>query len=324
MFSRFLLLLKVGLSATPGRDLKSIGIVIENLSVSKVEARLDTDAEVKPYTHDRKYEVIIVDQPSEIIAIEKLHNNLLDPLINMLRERGGLRNFRGRNATLTHYNVLMSMREHMQENDFRLVDQFRVIQSLLSVRQALRENGIGFARSKLHKFMEEFGTKGGFGGKVAQSEDFVKIWNAVVKAQDTGKSFSQDGVEDQKLNNPKLDKVEFILKEHFERARALQESSRAIVFSQWRDSVEEIVNVLQASAPLIKATKFVGQGAGSTTEDVSTPTTNRATSSKVAGMKQKEQQRVLKEFRNGLHNVIVCTCECMKQFMDISVRTFLM
>ena len=66
----------MGLSATPGRDLKSIGIVIENLSVSKVEARLDTDAEVKPYTHDRKYEVIIVDQPSEIIAIEKLHNIL--------------------------------------------------------------------------------------------------------------------------------------------------------------------------------------------------------------------------------------------------------
>ncbi len=301
----------MGLSATPGRDLKSIGVVIENLGVSKVEARIDTDAEVKPYTHDRKYEVISVEQPSEILSVERLVNNLLDPLINMLRERGGLRSFRGTNATLTHYNVLMSMREHMGRDDYTLVDQFKVIQSLLSVRQALRENGIGFARSKLFKFMHEFGKRGGFGGKVAQSEDFQKIWCTVVKAQDTGKSYSQDDVEDLKLNNPKLDKLEFILKEHFERARVLQESSRAIVFSQWRDSVEEIVNVLQASRPLIKATKFVGQGTGSFSEDTSTPTTKRTTTSKVAGMNQKEQQKVLREFRVGIHNVLVCTCKFM-------------
>ncbi len=289
--------------------MKSIGVVIDNLRVSKVEARLDTDAEVKPYTHDREIETIVVDQPSEILTVEKLLNHVLDPQINMLRDRGGLRNFRGRNAALTHYNVLMSMREHMNANNYALLDQFRVIQSLLSVRQALRENGIGFARSKLHKFMEEFGTKGGYGGSVAQSQDFVKIWDAVVKAQDTGKSLSQDGVEEKKLNNPKLSKLEFILKEHFQRARAQGESSRAIVFSQWRDSVEEIVNVLQASAPLINAAKFVGQGAGSTSEDTSTPTTKRATSSKVAGMNQKEQQRILMEFRDGLHNVLVCTCK---------------
>ena len=31
-----------------------------------------------------------------------------------------------------------------------------------------------------------------------------------------------------------------VLVEHFERAKARGESSRAIVFSQWRDSVEEV------------------------------------------------------------------------------------
>ena len=30
-------------------------------------------------------------------------------------------------------------------------------------------------------------------------------------------------------------------------------------------------------------------------------------SSKVTGMNQKEQQRVIREFRDGLHNVLVCT-----------------
>jgi ERCC4-related helicase len=108
-----------------------------------------------------------------------------------------------------------------------------------------------------------------------------------------------------------LEKLEFILKEHFERARVCNESSRAIVFSQLRDSVEEIVGVLTGLAPLVLATKFVGQGSGNLIEDTSTPNTKRTRSTKVAGMNQKEQQRVIKEFRDGKFNVLVCTCKLL-------------
>lgn len=47
-----------------------------------------------------------------------------------------------------------------------------------------------------------------------------------------------DNVADLKLNNPKLEKLCEILVEHFEREKVLGNSTRAIVFSQWRKSVE--------------------------------------------------------------------------------------
>ena len=242
--------------------------------------------------------------------MENLLDKVLDPIINNLRERNGLRNFRGGNKSLTPYNVMLSMRTHVEQQDFALLQIFRPLIALLQARQALRDNGVGMARGSLLKFMKDYGKKGGYGAKVAESESLKKIWNTIVSVQDTGKSFSQDNIDDLKLNNPKLDKLEFVLREHFNRARSCGESSRAIVFSQWRDMVEEIVKMLQGSAPLVKAAKFVGQSSGSTAEDASSPTTKRATSSKVAGMNQKEQQKVIDEFRNGLHNVLICTCKC--------------
>jgi len=298
----------VGLSATPGRDLKGIQEVIENLGVSKIEARVDTDPEVKPYVHDRSYEVIKVEPCTAEVTVANLLNKVLNPLIDMLRERNGLHLFRGPNSSLTSYNILLEQQQRKQQNDFSLFQQYSVVQALLSAREALNQNGILMARNKLSGFMEKFGSKGGFASRVLQSETFLNLWKTIVKLQDTGKSFSQDDIDDLKLHNPKLEKLEFILKEHFERARACNESSRAIVFSQLRDSVEEIVGVLSGLAPLVLATKFVGQGSGTFVEDISTPNTKRTRSTKVAGMNQKEQQRVIREFRDGKFNVLVCTC----------------
>jgi len=289
--------------------LKGIQTVIDNLGVSKIEARLDTDSEVKPYVHDRSFEIITVEQCSAANTIEKLLNKNLNPLIDMLRERKGLSKFPGTNVSLSSYVLLLAQQSSNNNRNFSLNQQYNVVSVLLKAKESLGQNGIKMARNKLSNFMEQYGGKGGYAGKILQSDSFMELWSTIVKLQDTGKSYSQDNAEDLKLNNPKLEKLEFVLKEHFERAKACNESSRAIVFSQFRESVEEIVGVLRKSAPLIQATKFVGQGSGTSIEDSSTPTTKRTTTSKVAGMNQKEQQQVIRDFRDGKHNVLVCTCE---------------
>ena len=103
-------------------------------------------------------------------------------------------------------------------------------------------------------------------------------------------------MQDKLINNPKLCKLIEIMEEHFERARACQKSSRAIVFSQYRDSVSEIVSILVASEPLIRARHFIGQGKGSKGEG------------QLKGMKQAEQHEVIRQFRADVYNVLVCTC----------------
>jgi len=95
--------------------------------------------------------------------------------------------------------------------------------------------------------------------------------------------------------HPKLVKLVEVLTDHFSRAKAAGRSTRAIVFTQYRDSVGEIVSLL-GSTPLVKAASFVGQ----------------ATSSKsvgaIKGQTQKEQQSVVRLFREGTFNTLVATC----------------
>ena len=78
---------------------------------------------------------------------------------------------------------------------------------------------------------------------------------------------------------------------HFIDAEARGDATRAIVFSEYRDSAEEIVRALNIHKPMISATVFVGQ----------------ADSKRSAGMKQSEQIETVEQFKKGRFNVLVAT-----------------
>ncbi len=65
-----------------------------------------------------------------------------------------------------------------------------------------------------------------------------------------------------------------------------------MIFAQFRDTVEEICELLAPHAPHVKAMPFVGQGVGRSS----------------AGFTQKEQSRVIEEFKKGGYNTLVSTC----------------
>jgi superfamily II DNA/RNA helicase len=65
-----------------------------------------------------------------------------------------------------------------------------------------------------------------------------------------------------------------------------------MIFAQFRDTVEEICELLAPHAPHIKSMPFVGQGVGRSS----------------AGFTQKEQSRVIEEFKKGGYNTLVSTC----------------
>ena len=102
------LISKVGLSATPGKNIENIREVVKALRISKIESRLDDDPEVKKYIHNREYEKIVVEPTSEINSVTVLFGKLLGPLLEDLRKRNGIRNFRGSNSTITSYNVTVN------------------------------------------------------------------------------------------------------------------------------------------------------------------------------------------------------------------------
>lgn len=103
-----------------------------------------------------------------------------------------------------------------------------------------------------------------------------------------------------KLNNPKLEKLCEILVDHFQNEKKNGNSTRAIVFSQWRKSVEEIVSVLSTER-ILKPRKFVGQGKTTASGNDQNHIANDT------GMKQSEQEEAIRKFTDGIFNVLVCT-----------------
>src|SRR5688500_2558894 len=82
-------------------------------------------------------------------------------------------------------------------------------------------------------------------------------------------------------SHPKLEKLEEIVVEHFRKCK--NPSSRIMIFSSYRDSVQEITKRLERHSPLVKAMSFVGQ--------------NKSTGT-VKGFTQKEQMMVRPSLRS--------------------------
>jgi Fanconi anemia group M protein len=92
----------------------------------------------------------------------------------------------------------------------------------------------------------------------------------------------------------KMERLTEIVLKHFQDFQSDEsgKETRAIIFSQYRESVEEIVAHLNKHQPLVRVMSFVGQSAGAKGKK---------------GLTQKEQLQVISRFQSGGYNVLVST-----------------
>eukprot|EP00804_Cyclotella_cryptica_P015445 CCRYP_008049-RB/>CCRYP_008049-RB protein AED:0.02 eAED:0.02 QI:108/1/1/1/1/1/5/398/1979 len=295
----------VGLSATPGTDIKSIQSIITTLNISQIEAKTEDDPDVKKYIHRREEEVIIVKQPDVVNRLDKMFGELIQPILDRLRQENvGARLF-SNTAALVQYTVFQAQKEYVERtNDHRLDGHFSALRELVDIRRILREHGVLTARTKLSTLYHH-GRRGIF-GKIIEGNEFRSLLSEVSKATRATQEDEVEGQEDLLKNNPKYEKLSELLLEHFERKQASNQDTRVIVFSQWRDSVDGIVSMLKAqNHHLLKPSPFIGQSKKSVGKK------SRGSNSDgkdLAGMNQAQQQRVLEQFSKGIYNILVCTC----------------
>ncbi|GAX23403.1 fanconi anemia group M protein [Fistulifera solaris] len=268
----------LGLSATPGKTIKDIQAVIDVLRISKIEARTEDDASIAKYIHDRAVEEVLVPNVSVAKDVEKMLNDLLLLQLDRLRARGAL------SGNLDYQYITSHQLRKIQEclPDTSLSGIFHIATTLCDLRTKVHVNGLACVHSVMKRLLSTRHT--GPMSPFLRSEEFLKVWNVVENGKDAV------------ANNPKLMKLREILTEHFERDRAIGRSSRSIVFSQFRDSVSEIVSTLQTCSPLIRPRHFIGQG-----------NRTKGTEGQLQGMNQAEQQEVIRQFRSDVFNVLVCT-----------------
>eukprot|EP00986_Skeletonema_menzelii_P018968 scaffold27039_cov150-Skeletonema_menzelii.AAC.1 len=287
-----LYVLLISALATPGTDIKSIQAVVETLKISKIEARTEDDPNVKRYIHNREEEVISVKQPDVIKILDKKLLEFVRQPLEKLRSVNAASRLMGDSANLSPFAVMKAQEEYVNRTgDHRMYHTFQALRSLVDVRINLKNHGVQYALQNIaRKEMEARGPL-----RVIFHSDEFKALKAEMQTA------AGDPTECLSKNNPKYEKLTDVLLEHFERKRAIGESTRVIVFSQLRESVMGIVSMLSSkNAALLKPTPFVGQSKKKESE--SNP------GQEVAGMNQAEQQRILRQFNEGVYNILVCTC----------------
>ena len=75
----------VALSATPGSDIKSVQQVLTNLLISHIELRTDDSPDIRPYTHERRVEKVVVPLGEELASARDTYLNFMDVVVTRLK-----------------------------------------------------------------------------------------------------------------------------------------------------------------------------------------------------------------------------------------------
>ncbi|TDH65301.1 hypothetical protein CCR75_008546 [Bremia lactucae] len=280
----------LALSATPGAKFDVIQDVVTNLRISHIESRSADDVDVRKYTHARQEEVIVCRLGDQILKIKAQFLKLFTPIIQRL-----LRNQIIRNSDpdkLTSWYVLQARENFRKSSTYAskrsAESDLALLVSLLHAKSLLTGHGLNSFRDQILNWVEERKN-----GKLSWSKREM-LQSSAFQVLETSLALSGDSLYST-VSHPKLLKLREVLLEHFQRHDAGASSTRAIVFTQFRASVSEIVALLRPLAPIVNAQPFIGQGAS-----------GKAKENK--GQSQKVQQEIVRRFRKGDFNVLVATC----------------
>ncbi|XP_067847954.1 Fanconi anemia group M protein [Heptranchias perlo] len=311
----------LALSATPGSDTKAVQQVLSNLMIAHIEVRSEDSLDIQPYSHQRHVEKFVVPLGTKLIAIQSLYLQVLEAFTRRLLKAGAL--LHKDIANLTKFQIVLSREQFRKNPPMHIVGAQRGMMegdyalciSLYHGYELLLQMGMRSLYSYLEGIMD--GSKGMIRARneLRRNTDFMEIYEQLKAMFASGSSLfcSQIGSENRKqfiYSHPKLQKLEEVVVDHFQ---SWAESggnvhlgtgpntsgkkidglnTRVMIFSSFRDSVQEIAEMLNKHQPLVRVMTFVGHSSGKNTK----------------GFTQKEQLEVMKCFREGGYNTLVSTC----------------
>ncbi|KAJ3033919.1 hypothetical protein HDV00_005659 [Rhizophlyctis rosea] len=295
----------LALTATPGSEVKTVQKVIENLLISRIEIRAEDSMDIRPYIHERILEAITVPLSDTIISIRDAFYKILGVYTNKLYTAKAF--YIKDPQHVTFYTLFQAREKWRGETSTTLTPgrastiegDFGVAMSLAQSLQLLLQHGIRTFAASLQRYADEADKEGQRISRaraaLLRHPDFVSLMQNLRSVMGD-KAF---------ISHPKIERLVGLVVGHFvehEEEQGREEKrgggegrreTRVMIFSQYRESVEEIVSVLDAHKPMVRVMSFVGQSAG------------KRSGSK--GYTQKEQLEVISKFQSGNYNVLVAT-----------------
>ncbi|CEL57534.1 fanconi anemia group M protein [Rhizoctonia solani AG-1 IB] len=276
----------LALSATPGKNSETVQSIVDGLHISRIEIRDENSMDLQKYIFKKHTDIQIVAMNDGINDIKASLVAVMNPLLKTVQTAGCCNN--ADPETMNAYRATAEIASAMQTKDKNKMRVLHPLKSLAVLARAmgyLVECSVAMCERVLRDFYES-------GGKQHQS-----TWNKNTEFQATLNQIAKYRLEGAGLGStrfpphPKMEKLNEILVEHFDVPDASE--TRVMVFTNFRESVDEIVAHLNANeSGIIKAHRFIGQAGGKGGDK---------------GMSQKEQLDAIKRFKAGEFNVLVAT-----------------
>ena len=265
----------LGLTASPGSDKDKIQEVCNNLFIEEIEIRNQDSPDVREYVKDIKIKYEYVELSKEILEVRNYLKEFISSRINEIKNYGYVKNI---SLDMSKKDLLGIQGHLIQEmtsgnKEFNLLKSLSVLTEILKVSYALElidSQGI----NPLYKYLNEI-IKSAHSSKVKAVKNIVKDINF------RSASIKTERLIDKAIEHPKLTKLKEILSKIRDK--------KIIIFTQYRDTALEIKDKIELIEG-INAKIFVGQ-----------------MKKKGLGLSQKEQIKIINEFREGKFNILIMT-----------------
>jgi ERCC4-related helicase len=283
----------LGLTASPGSEKSKIQEICNNLFIEHLEYKTEEDAEVKRFINPIDINWKWFDLPSEYHYVKSILKTMLEEKLNWLISR----NIVTKNSKWIFKRDLISLGDELRRTLLTIPEEKR-----RSLYFALMQQSIALSLMYCIELMESqgFNSLGTFLSRT-QGED-TKSHKMLIG--DNRIKEIRRLIEQLNIEHPKIQYLIKVLRERFDSQinsqinskntrnlvkGKLEKDSRVLIFTQYRDTAQHIVELLIKNK--IRSSKFVGQS-----KRQGDP-----------GMRQEEQNSILKKFREGEFNVLVAT-----------------
>ncbi|WP_048123408.1 DEAD/DEAH box helicase [Methanosarcina vacuolata] len=267
----------LGITASPGSSDEKISEVCQALHIENVSVKTEKDKDVRPYVQEKEIEWLQVQLPPEMAEIRSYLEKIFDDRLITIR---GLGFSPGSGKYVSKKDLLLFQKKLQGEirvgGDPAVFTAMSVLAEMVKVNHAvemIETQGLEPFRKYLEKLDAEASSSSASKASKRLMDDLY-MRKALYRAKEC------------EVEHPKLELARKLVSEQ------LKESpdSRVIVFTNYRDTAEIVVNAL-SEVPGIAPIRFVGQ----------------ASRLKDKGLTQKQQVEVLDKFRAGEYNVLVAT-----------------
>jgi len=272
--------LALGITASPGNDVKTILEVCKNLDINNIEIRTKYDPDVKPYVYDLKITWKEILLPRDFAYTLQLLKKSLSERLQFLKDAGFIESS---SVSMINRTKLLDAQKRIQAELQASMKPPSILFKAASTQNAalkiyyaielLQTQGVNALKNYFQRM-----------GKESVSKDSSKASREIMADRNILEAIAY--VKSLNIEHPKVQEITNIISEQLKN----KPDSKIIVFTHYRDTSAHLLKHIE-QIENAKPVRFIGQ----------------AERDEDKGLTQKQQANIIKQFKEDTYNILIAT-----------------